>query len=466
MPELGMQGPVEEVAGAGRRGVSKASSSRAFALGVLLLLASGLGTYLMAARLLDNQKLIAHTQEVKTVVAELTANIFSLESSRRGSVLVGDQIQLEKYAESTEKVSSLTAKLRDLSRDNPAQQANLDTLERLNLQRRLLLDESINLLKYSRENVPRQVEITRESTEIGGNIADLLRSMQSEEERLLALRSRSWTRTYGIMLAAIATAVMLAIILLGLSLRDLRNELRLRKAAEQSYRRLSHRLLQVQDAERRRLSRELHDSLGQALVGLKMGLEMLRDPLAPKEKIIDESIQILDQSLAETRTMSYLLHPPLLDEVGFAVAASWLVEGFSKRSGIVLETSIPAGLPRLPPEIELALFRVLQECLTNIHRHSGGSTARVDLNFGGGQIMLKVWDDGKGLSPDAMMRFRTNSSLSVGLAAMRERMEELGGTLTIKSDAKSTLVAATVPVTLAPPPDSPVRQATFRTSPA
>lgn len=459
--------PFEEVAEPGRSGVSKASAWRAFAFGVVLLLASGLGIYLMAARLLDKQKWIAHTLEVKTIVAELTSNIFRLESARRGYVLVGNQIQLDKYADSAEKIASLTAMLRDLTRDNPAQQANLDTLERLNRQRGLFLDESINLLKYSRENVPRQVEITRESTQIGGNIADLLRSMQVEEGRLLALRSKSWTRIYGIMLAAIALAVMLAVVLLGLSLRDLRNELRLREAAEQSYRRLSHRLLQVQDEERRRLSRELHDSLGQSLVGLKMGLEMLRDPLAQKEKIIDESIEILDQSLAETRTMSYLLHPPLLDEAGFAVAANWLVEGFSKRSGIALESSIPAGLPRLPPEIELALFRVLQECLTNIHRHSGSATARVDLSFAGGRVVLKVWDDGKGLSSEAMMRFRTNSSLSVGLAGMRERVEELGGSLIITSDAKSTLVMAAVPLKFAPTTsDAPSSQRTLRTSAA
>jgi signal transduction histidine kinase len=229
-------------------------------------------------------------------------------------------------------------------------------------------------------------------------------------------------------------------------MRALRKEIDLRKLAEQAYRGLSHRLLQVQDAERRRLSRELHDSVGQALVSLKMGLETLSDPAAPREPILTESIQILDQSLVETRTMSYLLHPPLLDEAGFASAAGWFVEGFSKRSGIALDAVIPADLPRLPSEVELALFRILQECLTNIHRHSGSSTARVEVGYGKNRVTLRVQDRGKGLSADALRRFRTNINTSVGLAGMRERVEELGGNLMIKSGAKGTLIVATIPL--------------------
>ncbi len=146
--------------------------------------------------------------------------------------------------------------------------------------------------------------------------------------------------------------------------------------------------------------------------------------------------------------MSYLLNPPLLDEADFAVAAGWLVAGFPSAAGsrlrLVFRLSYPVFL-----EIELALFRVLQECLTNIQRHSGSSTAHVDLSFAGGLVILKVWDNGKGISSEAMVRFRTNSSLSVGLAGMRERVEELGGSLIIKSNAKSTLVMAPVPVKFA-----------------
>ena len=146
-------------------------------------------------------------------------------------------------------------------------------------------------------------------------------------------------------------------------------ELKAREQAEASLRTLSVRLLELQDQERRKFSRELHDSLGQYLVGAKMNLAMLGKSL-PDNALIAECLKLLDQAMTETRTISHLLHPPLLDETGFASAARWYVEGFAKRSGIQTSLDMPEDLGRLPSSLELALFRVLQESLTNVHRHS------------------------------------------------------------------------------------------------
>ena len=222
-------------------------------------------------------------------------------------------------------------------------------------------------------------------------------------------------------------------------------ELRAREQAEASLRTLSVRLLELQDQERRKFSRELHDSLGQYLVGAKMNLAMLGKSL-PDNAMIAECLKLLDQAMTETRTISHLLHPPLLDETGFASAAKWYVEGFAKRSGIPTGLEMPEDLGRLPSTLELALFRVLQESLTNVHRHSKSKKADVSLRLSEDKVVLRVRDYGKGIPGDVLDRFRRNSAHGgVGLAGMRERIHELGGQLEMDSDSKGTQVVATLP---------------------
>ena len=156
-----------------------------------------------------------------------------------------------------------------------------------------------------------------------------------------------------------------------------RNEIA--RDSEDSLRRLTGRLLQLQDAERRKFSRELHDSLGQYLAGVKMTLEMFAT--RHEETLLAEAIQLLDQAMAETRTISHLLHPPLLDEAGLSSAARWYLEGFAQRSGIEIKIDLPDNVGRLPKPVALGLFRVLQESLTNIHRHSESTKADVVLTL-------------------------------------------------------------------------------------
>ena len=213
---------------------------------------------------------------------------------------------------------------------------------------------------------------------------------------------------------------------------------------------VTHRLLRVQDEERRKIARDLHDTTGQTLTALKIAVAQLQEfckETAPALAIVSEVEQLADQAIGEIRTMSYLLHPPLLDEVGFACAAEWYIEGFAKRSGINVEAEIANPRERLPKKVELALFRVLQESLTNVHRHSGASDASIQFLHEGDAVILEIRDFGKGI-PEERLRLLhgVTAETGVGLAGMRERLHELNGSLDIESDGRGTRMRATVPL--------------------
>jgi two-component system NarL family sensor kinase len=213
---------------------------------------------------------------------------------------------------------------------------------------------------------------------------------------------------------------------------------------------LSQRLLKVQDEERRRFARDLHDSTGQTLAALKMSILFLQQSCKedPAKLALISDVEVLaDQALEEIRTISYLLHPPLLDEVGFACAAEWYIEGFSKRSGINVKAEIATLRDRLPRSMEVALFRVLQESLTNVHRHSGASDAIVYFKHQGDAVVLEIRDFGKGIPAERLLLLRrVSAEAGVGVAGMRERLHELNGYLEVESDSHGTSMRATVPL--------------------
>jgi two-component system NarL family sensor kinase len=232
------------------------------------------------------------------------------------------------------------------------------------------------------------------------------------------------------------------------SLAAFQEEVSVRHAIEQKLRALSLTVLRLQDEERRRVARDLHDTAGQTLTALKITLSALekkvkRDP--PTAKLFAELNGFADQALQEIRTTSHLLHPPLLDESGFASAASWYVEGFNNRSPIQVKLQLPEGV-RLPSAVEIVLFRILQESLTNITKHSDTSTVEVALQVDDEAIELSVRDHGKGIAPERLKRMNhTGSDVGVGIAGMRERLKELGGKLEIQSDSTGTVLIASLP---------------------
>jgi PAS domain S-box-containing protein len=228
---------------------------------------------------------------------------------------------------------------------------------------------------------------------------------------------------------------------------EINTDITARKRAEEAARSLSGRILTLQDDERRRIARGLHDSLGQYLTALKINLDRLSTSDNGNPALASESAGIVEKCLTETRTISYLLHPPMLDEAGFASAARWYVDGFSQRSGIKVNLHLPPELGRMHRDVEVALFRAVQEALTNTHRHSGGSMVDIHLSLDTKELQLKITDDGRGI-PAKRLRglIEQPAEAGVGLAGMRERMRELGGSLEIRSDRAGTMVAVCIPV--------------------
>ena len=221
-----------------------------------------------------------------------------------------------------------------------------------------------------------------------------------------------------------------------------------RKRAEEGLRTISGRLLQMQDEERRRIARELHDSAGQTLVALDMNLSSIqreaKQPSAQTLKTCSESLELVKALSRELRTISHLLHPPLLDEAGLPSAVRWYVEGFGERSKIAVNLELDADLGRLSSECETAIFRIVQECLTNIHRHSGSPTAGIRIGRTAREVRVEVRDQGKGIS---VQKQRTSGSLKrgVGIQGMQERVRQLGGRLEIHSGKDGTTVIAILP---------------------
>ena len=211
---------------------------------------------------------------------------------------------------------------------------------------------------------------------------------------------------------------------------------------------LTVRLLQSQDEERRRFARNLHDSIGQHLAAIKMNLDLMNgaERHLVRPELVSDSLLAVTDCLKEIRTISYLLHPPLLEEAGFESAARWYVEGFAQRGGIKARISFPEKMDRLPESVELALFRILQESLTNVHRHSGSPTVEIDLEVAADRVTLAVKDAGRGIPKKILERFLLTGTAGIGLAGMRERLADLGGELRVQSNKKGTLLMASIPL--------------------
>lgn len=222
------------------------------------------------------------------------------------------------------------------------------------------------------------------------------------------------------------------------------------KHYEERLRHLSAHLMRVQDEERRRIARELHDSAGQKLAAMGMALDELRRQLGQKPKgaqVLTEIEDLLDGTNREIRTMAQLLHPPELDLAGLISATRTLVERFAERSGIDVDFEAPPEMKRLTDGVDLTLFRVVQECLTNIHRHSGAQNTKIRLSETSETVILEISDDGRGMSMNLLQEDggSRQKSFGVGILGMKERLSQLGGTLEINSKGQGTTVKAILP---------------------
>ena len=226
------------------------------------------------------------------------------------------------------------------------------------------------------------------------------------------------------------------------------HDVTVRKRAEQALGTLSARLIQLQDEERRRIGRDLHDSTGQTLAALELGLAQLKHEsgsVTARRELLEHCTQLAHQCSTEIRTASYLLHPPLLDDLGLLSALRWLADGFHHRSSIQVRLDLPDTMARLPPDKELSLFRIAQEALTNVHRHSDSPWAAIRLRVQPDAVTIEIEDGGRGIASEQNTAMTgAGPSLGVGLAGMRERIRQIGGSFSVESSAEGTRVRATV----------------------
>jgi signal transduction histidine kinase len=425
---------------------SRKKARLAFLSALVLLVVCGVSASVTVVRFLRAEKWVTHSYDVRLALGDLQSAISAAARARTSFLNSGEESNLGSYSASKTEAHEKLVQVRDLTKDNPAQQALSNRLEDNALRRLELLDTSIELRKSGPLDEATQLRLSHENIDAATDFMDVTQKMDDEEERLLGQRKQLSGNLFGTALIIVLAMFALAILLLWIHFRLLSNELAQRERAEESSRRLSVRVLQLQDEERRKFSRELHDSLGQLLALAKMHMSVLLEK-NPHDELLKEIDKLLNESVTETRTISHLLHPPLLDEVGLASAARWYVEGFAKRSGIELTTDIPDEAGRLPRPAELVLFRVLQESLTNIHRHSKSLRAEVSLHSSPATVILQVRDHGKGMSREMLTNFlSTGTNVGVGLAGMRERVREQSGRFDIQSDKTGTTITVTMPI--------------------
>ncbi len=418
----------------------------ALAAAVIFLLLSSCSAYLAFTRMDASQGWVRHSREVQNALAQ-----FSMATARAGRlrseyVDSGDDTLLQERAEVVGQIRNAVDVTQRLTADNAEQQANCKLLNELKERRIGLLDQAIELKKSGQSTPAAQAAISRQSLATAERTDLLLQRMYDSEEQLLTERQARVSRSTAATAAILLSSLFLALVLFIVHHRLLMDQVTARSRAEFAQRALSAKLLTLQDEERRKFARELHDSVGQHLAAMKMAISVLQKKY-PSDTALQDCIKLLDDSIPETRTISHLLHPPLLDEAGLNSAFRWFVEGFGTRSGVDVHLDIHDGPGSLQEATELVLFRVLQESLTNVHRHSGAKRADVSLQTAGNYVILQVRDYGHGMPPAVAQSLRENgSSGGVGLAGMTERIREIGGKLEINSGAAGTEIVARVPV--------------------
>jgi len=431
------------------RYLSERLSWTLFAIGVVVLIVLGIATDLVTRKLVTSEKWIAHTHQVNSALTRLHNDILRADSGRLRYIFANEQERLQATRSAIAQVPNELAEIKRLTSDNPEQQAAIARLEPTLQQRVALLEESLKLRESGVPDKERQLAITAEGGEVMQQVASILTEMRGHEEGLLSERKTISENVFTQARVVTIGAFAIAIALLTLSFRQVVVELRERRLAQQAVRRLSARLLELQDVERRKIARELHDSIGQYFAGMAMMLDTIRHQEMSTERrdvLLSESVQMAQQGASETRSLSHLLHPPLLDEKGFASAARWYVDGYKERSKIDVKIEFDGDEEELPREISLALFRALQEGLTNIHRHSGSRSAHVVVRTIPGRVIMTVTDQGKGIPETVLEQFRlSRGTTGIGLAGLRERIVELGGTLELESGQSGTTLKIELP---------------------
>ena len=411
---------------------------------LILLVVCGIGAAASIANLVRSTKWVAHTYTVKDSLSKVDSALSVSGRLRATYIELPDPATRANFDSSVLEVQKDIHRVQELTSDNPAEQQNCAGLQTIADQRIANLTASVNAVAPTKPADVDQIIFSKTNLKLAAATSDALNRMQAEEDALLQRRIEVSDRYFHLSVGVLAVLFLISLILIAIHFRMLNIELGKREQSEENARHLSAKLLRLQDEERRRFSRELHDGLGQTLAVLKWTLTSLLEK-NPDDAALAESVKSVDEAILGTRTISHLLHPPLLDEAGFDSAARWYVEGFSQRSGIPVKLVI-ADVGRLPRSVELVLFRVLQEALTNIHRHSKSPRAEVFLKSDKSNVVLTIRDFGAGIPEDTLESFRSKGTrVGVGLAGMRERVHEQGGEFEIHSSETGTSIEITLP---------------------
>jgi signal transduction histidine kinase len=450
----GNRGPATKLSPKTRNGL-------VFFLALFLLTVGALLTYRTVFRLLDAQSWVSHSHQVQSALANITVVIGRAGRDRVEYVQAGDPARLVAYHASAREATQAVALVQRLTSDNPLQADNCNHLKSLTAQRIAAMGQSVTLKQSGQSTLEKDAEITQSIVHLAAEMDSVILQMQRVEEELLAERQIRSQALFRLQIVLFSAAFLLAVVLLSLHYYLLTRELEARQRAEDSLRRLNARLLETQDAERRKISRGLHESIGQYLSGVKMSLEVVRKSI-PQNALLAECVSVLDKSISETRAMSQLLHPPLLDEIGFASAATWYAEDFAERNRIAVEMKLPKHLGRLPSAIELALFRLLQESLTSIHQRAEKAKIEVAVRVAANEVEMRVKANGGGMKNTA--ESGEDGNMGLGMEGMKERIRDMGGSFEVQPSDTGTLMIAVLPLADSRPQATPDgdRQAEMR----
>jgi signal transduction histidine kinase len=418
----------------------------ALALALVLLCLSGIAAGFVIERLSRAETQVHHTYDVEVAVGDLESSLTTVGRTRVAYIDSASPQSLQSFEDAVKGVSVALARIRQLTADNPEQQALCDRLQAISDQRIQTSRQSVELIQQSKSTPEKQLQINSAVAKTAFDTAAVSQQMRQNEDRLLQQRSQLSKFLFDTILGILTLSFLLSALMFRVHYRLLNRELVERRGAENQLRQLSLQLIRAQDEERRRFARELHDGLGQTLVGAKIMADTLLIGAAGDAQVT-ELASVLTDAISQTRTISYLFHPPLLDEAGLASAAKWLVDGYSQRMGMQVSADIPRPAERLPRSVEITLYRVLQEALNNIHRHSRSAKAEVSLRTDAKSTTLRVKDYGRGIPNAALDAFQANGAQGgVGLTGMKERVREQGGEFEIRSNETGTEIIATIPI--------------------
>jgi signal transduction histidine kinase len=427
---------------------SKQKSKIAFVLALLLLCVSGIATGFVIFRLYDVQVTVRHTYEVEVAIGDVESSLAEVGRARVNYIGSATPESLKDFSDAVNHVDPALAKLRALINDNKEQQALYSRLELNANQRVAPSQKSVELKQQDKTTPAQELQLTSDVARAAFDTTRIAQQMKRNEEALLNRTSRLSRDLFTAVLAVLACSYVLSALMFWLHYYLLNSEVKDRSEAENQMRKLSMQLMRVQDEERRRFARELHDGVGQTLAAAKM--VVVKPPQGePASAQAADLAALLEEAISQTRTISYLFHPPLLDEIGFSSAAKWLIEGFAERTGLVVSADIQQAESRLPRGLEITLYRVLQEALNNVHRHSKSRSVEIIVRIDSKSVTLRVKDDGKGIPSETLEALHANhAQAGVGLLSMKERVREQSGEFVVGANHEGTEIIVSIPYSL------------------